>query len=496
MWLAARTSGGTGTAGRRAVLLGITLLVFSPSQWANWLWGMQLIVFVPIACIAVALLAVTRLREPAWPGFVVAAVACDVATFSYANGALSWIVVGPAVVLFLGRSRRGRIWCAAVWAALFALHVAAYLHGYQQPEAHTPLGVALGRPLDTLLFWVTFLGQGLFANWTSRGILPAGVTGALLLLSLGACVGHLAVRRRRDLWEAATPWLCVAAYVLGSGALTALGRVSFGLEAATASRYATFSLYLPVALLPLGALICQDLAARRRDPDRPRTPSPRPRRFAWPLLALVPTAAVILLAYPLSAYFGWVFMIQSEFHRRSSRAQLHFIRQFPDERRLAEALYPRIGPLVRMSEGLDALGLLDPPLADSRRVAGPSEGDASAVGAMPTTAPGDAAVPRLAGRAWVADGAGRRPADGVVLARRSGDGSVTAISLAEMGLTRERWRDLLRATPADYAHWEADVDPALLGVADGELTVWAYDARRDAFSPVVGAAWVRPEVGP
>ncbi|HEX8293977.1 MAG TPA: hypothetical protein VF570_19640, partial [Pyrinomonadaceae bacterium] len=72
---------------RRGLLfLLASLLNFSAIQYDNWLFGVQVVYFVPIACVAAGLL--VAYWERVGPGAAVAACAClsVVSTFSSANG--------------------------------------------------------------------------------------------------------------------------------------------------------------------------------------------------------------------------------------------------------------------------------------------------------------------------------------------------------------------------------------------------------------------------
>ena len=88
-----------------------SVLIFSPIQWQNWLWGIQLIVFMPIACLTTAVL-LCYSDCSAWAKLWISGALATIATYSYANGMIGW-----APLLFL-RSEERRVGkeCRSRWS--------------------------------------------------------------------------------------------------------------------------------------------------------------------------------------------------------------------------------------------------------------------------------------------------------------------------------------------------------------------------------------------
>ena len=73
-----------------ALLIPVNMLIFSPVQWENLLWGIQIIVFVPILCILLCLIvSYSNLNLP--KKIILCAALSTISTYSYANGMLCWI---------------------------------------------------------------------------------------------------------------------------------------------------------------------------------------------------------------------------------------------------------------------------------------------------------------------------------------------------------------------------------------------------------------------
>src|SRR5258706_3914549 len=83
---------------RLFLFLIANLIIFSPSQYENWLQGQQLVYYFPIACVSLCLL----VAYSDWnlkTKFGACACLSVVSTFSSANGILCWLLVLPVLIL-------------------------------------------------------------------------------------------------------------------------------------------------------------------------------------------------------------------------------------------------------------------------------------------------------------------------------------------------------------------------------------------------------------
>lgn len=229
------------------------VVLFSPMQYENWLWGFQISWFMNVLGVVAAAAVLTlwpRHRRPLEP--VLIAVGCALfAQYSLANGTTAWLCLAP-LLLIGDRYRR----LLPLWLGVGAVSTAVYFLGYAKPAGHPPLTEIFRHPLEGLRYVCLFLGRTVF---TDRDVGVA--VGALLLVSfLGLC-GVIGLRRR-ELWPLAAPWICIAAYVLCSAAGAATGRAGFGIGQAAASRYTTISLLFLVATLVLATLVLVGVSLR------------------------------------------------------------------------------------------------------------------------------------------------------------------------------------------------------------------------------------------
>ncbi len=240
-----------------APLLPLSLLSFSLLQWESFSVGINSSVLLPPLGMwaGAALAAGPALTWGRLCGMVLVGV---IPSFCFVNGLFFWLCLAPVVAL---RAQEGRAAKTAVFLLAGAAAWALYFHGYSAPAHHPSPLAAFTRPLQTLGYFLAYLGGALVGD---KNLLPlallAGAAG-LWLLWLAA---RPALKNRAELVRLA-PWLAVAAFSLLSAGATALGRSGFGLGHALESRYASFSTPLWMAVAALHSL------RWRRNPPAPWT---------------------------------------------------------------------------------------------------------------------------------------------------------------------------------------------------------------------------------
>lgn len=226
----------------RAAWLGVCVsaLLFSATQQENWLWGLQMMLFLPAFLLTVwlriAFCSVHPRFQIAW-GTLLAILA----TYSFANGFLVWPALFASLPLSRDKSWRWR--AATTWTLALIATLILYFHDYQRSSASTNYGAVLHDPLRAMQYVLNFLG-GPFAVSQSLATV-IGFTLLLTLLLLGAKVRT----------EEAAPWLILAGYAIASAAMAAVGRAAMGPQQALDSRYGAFAVWLAVSVVSLGFLI-------------------------------------------------------------------------------------------------------------------------------------------------------------------------------------------------------------------------------------------------
>ena len=163
----------------------VSSLLFSLAQYANFLWGIQLVVFIPSLCLVLALESARRVVSC---GVLLASTIalCLLATFSYANGMLLWLVAAPFSAL-VSEWQRGSVKSARAWGGVYALcgvvALACYFFDYRRPPTHASMMAGLEAPLAALVFFARWVGapfSGVFwgledAAWAGAGLLSAAL---------------------------------------------------------------------------------------------------------------------------------------------------------------------------------------------------------------------------------------------------------------------------------------------------------------------------------
>jgi hypothetical protein len=437
------------------------LLLFSPLQWENFLWAIQSAFFLSLACVPLALLALSSSFGPR-ARFGLCLAAAIVSTHSFGSGILLWLVV-PAYVLLEPGGRHKPAFMAA-WAAAGALVLVPYfsvgdfhtaaIHNYGRPPSETAPALSgaarmLADPDAAFGFMLAMLGSPL----SRTRLLPAlelapWAGGALLLLFAAAA---LAAWRRGRL-RPALPWLALGGTGVAGCALTAVGRSALIFpDYALVPHYVSVSTQLAVALVALGALLL-----------------PRPAAAL---------AAGLLAATQATAWLegaeGMHVWKQARLHARTA---LVYIEHF--ESRVPGRL--DIDPAAARSaaELLDRHGFLDPPLARAPDLS------PFAIGRGPA-ARGPVRVERVRVRGGRLQVRGRGESHGVLLSFREGRRMPRVLALGE-GFTPVRrpahgWEHVFDFVAEDGSRrdgqWDADIPLAALPPNRSfHIEVWAVDA--------------------
>ncbi|WP_293122278.1 hypothetical protein [Microcoleus sp. bin38.metabat.b11b12b14.051] len=288
-----------------SVIICISIFNFTPAAAHNWMRGFSgvhwiianLFVICSIFCLQSYVTILLNKREaepldidsqlgagtgapPLRNGWVIGSIVFGIlGCISYSTPLGLWpILCGAAIVLRFPR-RITYLYFAASIAV-----IGLYFLTYKTPSNHPSLTKI--NPLKTLEYIPIYLG-GIF----SENIIIASTIGIIGLIAVTGFVGYWLLAKKavqlgypvgnRPNW---LPWLSIQLYTLQTALMAAVSRSGFGVEQATASRYAT----LP-ALFWMSTIILIVLAVRELQPI-PRIQG----RWLTPLFAVV-TVAVILM---------------------------------------------------------------------------------------------------------------------------------------------------------------------------------------------------------
>jgi len=236
----------------------ISLLVFSPCQMENWLWGWQIQLVLNVFAVTAG---IVLLAHPSWNWrrYTAAILLGIIAMYSFANGVLYWVVGLFVVWTMLRKDRPALKTAVPIWILTGGATIASYVYRFKRFEGYGPLTLPLQYPVEYLKYVSAFLGAtctglvdtnpviaGLIPG--ERGILPVCAVGAAgVILWVTSVV--LLLRWRIADFNTLLPYVALSMYALGSGMIAGLARLAFGVNQALSMRYVVFSTLFWVSLL-------------------------------------------------------------------------------------------------------------------------------------------------------------------------------------------------------------------------------------------------------
>lgn len=466
LWRLNRATGGTNSNLDLVLLTSANVLLFTPIAFENWLWGFQIGFLLPLTVVTMALWLITVSR-PFWAWFF-AIVLSFVCTFSMASGVLCWLVTLPLLLFRNGRFvGRDKIRSLIGWLVLFLGSVALYAHGYTKPQEHPDFLLMFKQPGTAVLYLLAYFGNPF--GWAVGFGMMFTASGVLLLLFVGALVCLWFARKDTTLIARALPWIMLCVYSLLNGLFTMAGRLGFGIGQATAPRYVSFSVLLPIGLLFIWAAIYTHW--RKGNVTRPQV-----QIFSGLLVGCLVLGLAMNLFSALLVLSQWRYW---QMARIVSKVLVEFV-PITNEEALMNGEHFTFGNAQAVREDsrrLAGLGYLRPapvtdpdiaPLADSLEIS-PEHGYFDHV---VQTGDGAAYV-----YGWAAKPDIDQPADAVLLTYEdpAHPGHDIIFGIAPTGYIRA---DVVRATQSEgyrRVGWYKPLTPGLLPPGPHLLRAWAFD---------------------
>ena len=237
---AAHCSGLTGTRAKIWIAAIATALMFAINQYENFSNGFQVqfvLVFFFSTASLVALSRHAETRRPVWLAASLILMLCGIGTM--ANGLLLPIIwIAAAVWMRLSRV------AIIAGAALGLIAIGLYLVGYTRPSGHADPLASLRMIHRIARYIIDYLGgpvgQSILPNANagtpdfSTRLWLAFVSGTVIVVIVAALAIAM-LRGRTNTMQVAL--LSTALFVVGTAALTALGRANFSIDQALSSRY-------------------------------------------------------------------------------------------------------------------------------------------------------------------------------------------------------------------------------------------------------------------
>jgi hypothetical protein len=243
------------TQGESISLISVNILscfiFFSLMQYENWLWGFQVAWFLVnllfVGAIACLTLLTARLNGYA---IILAGLCCFLASFSSAQGLVTWLAISPLV--FVSSKPGQRIRLTTLWIAAFIAVLLIYRLGYTNLGPYPSIFFFFQHPLIALNFLLTLLGS-MFEGTA----IPGRVVGFLLLVNFLSFNIQFLKRPDSQLSRLIAPWLSMGWFSIIFAIITTFGRVGLGIGQATLPRYTTAVILLPIAIIQIWRILLQ-----------------------------------------------------------------------------------------------------------------------------------------------------------------------------------------------------------------------------------------------
>jgi hypothetical protein len=238
------------------------LFIFSPWQYENWLFGVQIEYFMPIACVTTAMvIAFSRLEAPG--KLVLCIVFSIISTYSSINGFICWIVLFPVFYLSGTDSKFFKKWnIVLIWVLGTLITLWYYFNGYKSPANFPSTLEVLNHPVDALRYFAGVLGNPIRIVHSLDHIIAVG--GVVIVVFTGLVLYIIWHSKDKHLVKISVVWIMLAFYSILTAAMITVGRLGFGVYQSLSSRYTTFSSYLIVATIFLAAIVIQHIAKRMK----------------------------------------------------------------------------------------------------------------------------------------------------------------------------------------------------------------------------------------
>ena len=455
---------------RLAVGFCITVLLFSPVQYENWIWGFQCAFFVPPLCLSASWVVLTsnmRISAKFW----LSALLTTLAMFSFSSGVFGWLLSFPLFILADDAvERRKMIRWLVWWFGAGGVCLGAYLIGYY-PPAHFARILTGFHPFLYAEYALVFLGGGLFRTASDQATTLPFASGAALTILYLASLGYVYRRRHSNsLTRRSMPWAAFGAFAIGGAILCAIGRRPYmPATQALESRYTTVSLMLLVSLVGLLVVIGGDL----KIVVRTRTG----KIFPWIAGAGM---AVLAAGYAVSLPFSFEQMAKLRSYHLDGKAALQYSQALRDpgmaEAIMAATLYPSVEAIRGFIKVLDGVNRFRPALIKSPRMRddGASiDGSRRNYGRLESIA---TAADQYSVSGWAILPERHERADGIVIAFRESSGAWIALTMAAERSERPDINKALGDASLRNIGWRASFPATALPPGADELSVWAIDA--------------------
>jgi len=357
----------------------INLILFSPVQYQNFLWAVQMAFLLPLGCLGM-IIGVMRSKWKLWVKFPICLLLAEVGTFSFGHGLVLWPVVVCLALMIRGFAPTlQRLIFAGAMTAIAAVTVYIYFnvnyintsqpkHAYGTMPGEPPPAIDRVENVkenfrDVKYYFWSSIGNVMARCFHSDPREASVNTGRALMWVFGACVVWMLVRWKRDPdWKALLPWAAVGTFSIVVAVMLATGRgATMPFARSLMPRYMSQTLYVCVAVVVMVAYILWRY--------RESATGAKAQRLTYLGICLA-------MGFATLQWHQWVYGIHKmeawKIARLEARFELLYLKHFeprhPDriDGDIDEAKEGEIPFSIRQAMYLNSKGLLNPPMFENK----------------------------------------------------------------------------------------------------------------------------------
>jgi hypothetical protein len=235
------------------------LLMFSWVQYTNWLWGFQIALFLINFCVILASFILAYPPFNPQTKLKLAGILCIIASFSSAQGLVSWLALIPSILTVSATSPGQRIKRFILWLMLFCVSSFAYSIQYSSvPITEYYETVNYDSIWHKLRVYTHFFLNVVAAPLTKNSAVSL-IFGLIIISCFVFLILRFWVQRpsilnpfRVVFFSESAPWLSIGLFSILCSLLMTISRADLGADyGLTTSRYTTHSILLLIAILHL-----------------------------------------------------------------------------------------------------------------------------------------------------------------------------------------------------------------------------------------------------
>lgn len=236
------------------------LIFFSLAQSENWLWGFQIALFLINFCVILSCWIFTQEEVKPKTKLLIAAIPCLIASFSSAQGLMSWLALIPCVWMGTTKSNSRKKYLV-LWFILFLISSLVYSIGYTQDPKTIDL-----EPLERLFTAVYFFLNLIAAPLTNSYDFSRWMGLIIILNFIGLGYYCFISRKSQEyLIKSCSSWVSLGIFSILCSILITSGRYDYGSNyAIDTSRYTTHSLLLIIAVIQLWFIVLNESSFLKR----------------------------------------------------------------------------------------------------------------------------------------------------------------------------------------------------------------------------------------